>query len=114
MNCVCPGTTDTPWIDRPLKQAGDPVAERAALTARQPYGRLVKCEGVAAAIAYLASPAAGANTGVSTDVDGGFSALRVPAPDAHDDALMSLNVLRCGLPGGCLDGSRRFRLVRLL
>src|SRR5215470_5605764 len=60
VNCVNPGTADTPWVGRLLAAADDPAAERAALAARQPTGRLVTAEEVAAAIAYLASPLAGA------------------------------------------------------
>ena len=59
VNCVNPGTADTPWVRRLLDAAADPEAERAALRARQPMGRLVSAEEVAAAIAYLASPLAG-------------------------------------------------------
>ena len=58
VNCVNPGTADTPWIGRLLDQADDPAAERAALNARQPMGRLVTAEEVAAGIAFLASPLA--------------------------------------------------------
>jgi 2-keto-3-deoxy-L-fuconate dehydrogenase len=83
VNCVNPGTVDTPWVTRLLNAAPDPEAERAALTARQPTGRLVSAEEVAAAIAYLASPAAGAVTGTALAVDGGMSGLRLrPAPPA--------------------------------
>jgi NAD(P)-dependent dehydrogenase (short-subunit alcohol dehydrogenase family) len=39
VNAVNPGTTDTPWIDSLLATTADPVAERAALEARQPHGR---------------------------------------------------------------------------
>jgi NAD(P)-dependent dehydrogenase (short-subunit alcohol dehydrogenase family) len=53
VNCVNPGTADTPWVSRLLSAAADPVAERAALEQRQPHGRLVSAEEVAAAIAYL-------------------------------------------------------------
>ena len=53
-----------------------PQAERAALSARQPMGRLVTAEEVAAAIAYLASPLAGATTGTALAVDGGMQGLR--------------------------------------
>jgi 2-keto-3-deoxy-L-fuconate dehydrogenase len=76
VNCVNPGTVDTPWVGRLLDAAPDPGAERAALTARQPMGRLVTAEEVAAAIAYLASPLAGATTGTALAVDGGMSGLR--------------------------------------
>ena len=59
-----------------LDAAPDPRSERAALTARQPMGRLVTAEEVAAAIAYLVSPLAGATTGTALAVDGGMSGLR--------------------------------------
>jgi 2-keto-3-deoxy-L-fuconate dehydrogenase len=77
VNCVNPGTADTPWIGRLLAKAADPVAERAALEARQPTGRLVSADEVAAAIAYLASPLASATTGTSLAVDGGMQGLRL-------------------------------------
>ena len=41
VNAVNPGTADTPWVARLLDVAPDPSAERAALEARQPHGRLV-------------------------------------------------------------------------
>ncbi|WP_367127446.1 SDR family NAD(P)-dependent oxidoreductase [Saccharothrix sp. HUAS TT1] len=77
VNCVNPGTADTPWVARLLDRADDPEAERAALTARQPMGRLVTADEVAAAIAYLASPLSGSTTGTDLAVDGGMSGLRV-------------------------------------
>jgi len=77
VNCVTPGTVDTPWVGRLLDAASDPAAERAALEARQPTGRLVSAEEVAAAIVYLASPLAGATTGVALAVDGGMTGLRL-------------------------------------
>jgi 2-keto-3-deoxy-L-fuconate dehydrogenase len=77
VNCVTPGTADTPWIARLLQAAPDPEAERAALTARQPMGRMVSAEEVAAGIAYLASPLASAVTGTALAVDGGMSGLRL-------------------------------------
>jgi NAD(P)-dependent dehydrogenase (short-subunit alcohol dehydrogenase family) len=78
VNSVDPGTADTPWIGRLLSRAEDPDAERAALEARQPHGRLVSAEEVAHAVAYLASPTAGSTTGTSLVVDGGLSSLRLP------------------------------------
>ncbi|MEO3870383.1 SDR family oxidoreductase [Nonomuraea sp. B12E4] len=77
VNCVNPGTADTPWVGRLLDAAPDPEAERAALNARQPMGRLVSAEEVAAAIAYLAGPEAGATTGTALAVDGGMQGLRL-------------------------------------
>ncbi|TDV53763.1 SDR family NAD(P)-dependent oxidoreductase [Actinophytocola oryzae] len=81
VNCVCPGTADTPWVGRLLDAAADPVAERAALEARQPMGRLVTADEVGHAIAYLASPLSGSTTGTALAVDGGMNGLR-PRPRA--------------------------------
>jgi 2-keto-3-deoxy-L-fuconate dehydrogenase len=80
VNCVNPGTADTPWIGRLLSSAADPAAERAALEARQPHGRLVSAAEVAGAVAYLASPRSGSTTGVDLAVDGGMQALRLRPP----------------------------------
>lgn len=77
VNCVNPGTADTPWVARLLDAADDPEEERAALDARQPMGRLVTADEVAAAIVYLASPAAGSVTGTALAVDGGMAGLRL-------------------------------------
>ncbi|HZD97137.1 MAG TPA: SDR family oxidoreductase [Micromonosporaceae bacterium] len=78
VTCVAPGTVDTPWVARLLSRADDPAAEKAQLAARQPTGRLVSADEVAAAVLYLASPSAGATTGMSLAVDGGMSGLRLP------------------------------------
>ena len=80
VNCVSPGTADTPWVSRLLAKAADPDAERAALVARQPHGRLVSAEEVASAVCYLAGPASGSTTGVDLVVDGGLKSLRLPSP----------------------------------
>lgn len=77
VNCVNPGTADTPWVGRLLDSASDPAAERAALEARQPHGRLVSPEEVADAVAYLAGPRASSTTGVALAVDGGMQNLRL-------------------------------------
>ena len=76
VNCVNPGTADTPWVDRLLSQADDPVAERTALNARQPMGRLVTADEVASAVCFLASPLQASTTGASLAVDGGMDGLR--------------------------------------
>ena len=77
VNCVSPGTADTPWVERLLSASDDPDAERAALESRQPHGRLVSASEVADAVAYLASPRSGSTTGTSIAVDGGMDALRL-------------------------------------
>lgn len=79
VNCVSPGTVATPFVDRMLQNFPDPVAERAALDARQATGRMVTPEEVAGAVAYLASPMSGSTTGSALDVDGGMAHLR-PRP----------------------------------
>lgn len=81
VNAVNPGTADTPWVARLLDSAPDPAAERAALEARQPHGRLVSADEVAGAVLYLVSPLSGSTTGTFIEVDGGMSGLRLrPAP----------------------------------
>jgi 2-keto-3-deoxy-L-fuconate dehydrogenase len=77
VTAVNPGTADTPWVARLLDAAPEPAAERAALEARQPIGRMVSAQEVAGAIAYLASPLSGATTGTALAVDGGMSGLRL-------------------------------------
>jgi len=77
VNCVSPGTVSTPFVERMLQQFPDPVAERAALDARQATGRMVTPEEVAGAILYLASPRSGSTTGTALEVDGGVTHLRV-------------------------------------
>ncbi len=77
VNCVNPGTADTPWVQRLLASAPDPAAELAALNARQPHGRLVSAAEVAAAVLYLAGPAAASTAGTMLEVDGGMHSLRL-------------------------------------
>jgi 2-keto-3-deoxy-L-fuconate dehydrogenase len=77
VNAVNPGTADTPWVGRLLDSAPDPAAERAALEARQPHGRLVSAEEIAQAVLYLASPRAGSTNGTEIAVDGGMAGLRL-------------------------------------
>lgn len=74
VNCLCPGTVDSPWVGRLLDQADNPVTERAALVARQPMGRLGTPEEVAAAALYLASDDAAFITGTGLVIDGGWTA----------------------------------------
>jgi 2-keto-3-deoxy-L-fuconate dehydrogenase len=79
VNCVSPGTADTPWVQRLLASTDDPDGEMARLSARQPTGRLVTADEIANAIAYLASPRSGSVTGTSLSVDGGMAGFQLPS-----------------------------------
>jgi NAD(P)-dependent dehydrogenase (short-subunit alcohol dehydrogenase family) len=71
VNCVCPGTIDTPWVHRLIQESGEDIA---ALQARQPMGRLGTPEEVADAIYYLAAPISSFATGSTLVLDGGLTA----------------------------------------
>jgi NAD(P)-dependent dehydrogenase (short-subunit alcohol dehydrogenase family) len=74
INCIAPGTVDTPWIARITAGYDDPEAARTAMKARQPHGRLVTPEEIAAMAAYLASTEAASVVGAAMLVDGGVTA----------------------------------------
>jgi 2-keto-3-deoxy-L-fuconate dehydrogenase len=74
VNAVCPGTTDTPWMDRVARLAPDPEQARKEFAARQPMGRMGRPEEIAAAIEFLASGRASFITGTTLLVDGGWTA----------------------------------------
>jgi meso-butanediol dehydrogenase/(S,S)-butanediol dehydrogenase/diacetyl reductase len=73
VNCLCPGTIDTPSLARRIAALADPVEARKNFIARQPMGRFGTAEEIAEAALYLVSPEAGFVTGVAFAVDGGFS-----------------------------------------
>ncbi len=79
VNCVCPGTIDTPWVGRMVQSYPDPDEARRKMVARQPIGRLGTAEEIAQAILYLASPQASFATGSALVIDGGFTAFKLPA-----------------------------------
>jgi NAD(P)-dependent dehydrogenase (short-subunit alcohol dehydrogenase family) len=72
VNCVCPGPTETPMLDRFFGATADPAATRQAFEQMQVHGRMVRAEEIADAIAYLASPGAASTTGHALVVDGGY------------------------------------------
>jgi NAD(P)-dependent dehydrogenase (short-subunit alcohol dehydrogenase family) len=74
INCIAPGTVDTPWVERITQNYDDPQAARQAMNDRQPHGRLVSPEEVAAMAVYLASDEAGSTNGSVMVVDGGWTA----------------------------------------
>jgi NAD(P)-dependent dehydrogenase (short-subunit alcohol dehydrogenase family) len=71
VNCICPGTVDSPWVRRLVADAGE---SWDALLARQPMGRLGSPEEIAEAVMYVASDAAAFMTGSAIVIDGGLSA----------------------------------------
>lgn len=76
VNCVSPGTVESPWVQRLVAATDDPDATYAALRKRQPMGELVSCETVADAVLYLAAPTT-FTTGIDLLVDGGISGIRI-------------------------------------
>lgn len=74
VNCIAPGTVDTPWIARITSGYDDPGEARATMQARQPHGRFVQPEEIAAMAAYLASDESGSVVGACMVVDGGMTA----------------------------------------
>ncbi|HZV75318.1 MAG TPA: SDR family oxidoreductase [Conexibacter sp.] len=71
VNCVCPGTVDSPWVRRLVAEAGESLD---ALRARQPMGRLGTPREVADAVLYLAEDASAFSTGSVLTLDGGLTA----------------------------------------
>lgn len=74
VNCVCPGTSETPLVRAAVNRAPDPAAARRALEEIRPLNRLGTPEEIAAAVLFLASSEAGYATGAILSVDGGYTA----------------------------------------
>ena len=74
VNCIAPGTVDTPWISRITSGYDDPEEARANMQARQPHGRFVTPEEIAAMAAYLAADESASVIGACMIVDGGVTA----------------------------------------
>jgi NAD(P)-dependent dehydrogenase (short-subunit alcohol dehydrogenase family) len=73
VNCLCPGTIDTPSLGQRLSAFPDPAEARKNFLARQPMGRFGTPEEIAEAALFLVSPQAGFVTGLAFAIDGGFS-----------------------------------------
>jgi 2-keto-3-deoxy-L-fuconate dehydrogenase len=71
VNCICPGTVDSPWVRRLIDEAGESID---ALRTRQRLGRLGTVEEIAHCVLYAASDEAGFMTGSAIVIDGGLSA----------------------------------------
>ncbi len=74
VNCICPGSIDTPWVDRLLEGAEDPAGLRAEIVARQPMKRLGTAEEIAKGVAFLAGDDSSFTTGSALVLDGGWTA----------------------------------------
>jgi len=74
VNCVCPGTTETPLVKAAVERAPDPAAARRALEEVRPANRLGRPEEIAAGILYLASDESPYATGSILSIDGGYTA----------------------------------------
>jgi 2-keto-3-deoxy-L-fuconate dehydrogenase len=76
INCICPGTVDTPFVEGYLEKYHQHEKEkvRSELNQRQPIGRLGRPEEVASLALYLASDAAGYVQGSIVTIDGGWTA----------------------------------------
>ena len=76
VNCICPGTVDTPFVEGYLEKYHKHEKEsvREQLNQRQPIGRLGRPEEIAYLALYLASSEASFTTGSVITVDGGWTA----------------------------------------
>jgi len=76
VNCVCPGTVDSPFVEGYLEEFHKHEKEkvRAELHARQPIGRMGKPEEIAHMVLYLCSNEAEFVTGSILTIDGGWMA----------------------------------------
>ena len=73
VNCVCPGTVDTPSLAERINAFADPVQARKDFINRQPMGRLATAEEIAETFVYLVSDESSFMTGQAVFVDGGMS-----------------------------------------
>jgi meso-butanediol dehydrogenase / (S,S)-butanediol dehydrogenase / diacetyl reductase len=73
VNCVCPGTTATPSLERRIQAFADPEKARADFILRQPMGRLGSDEEIASAILFAASDEAAFMNGAAIAIDGGMT-----------------------------------------
>jgi NAD(P)-dependent dehydrogenase (short-subunit alcohol dehydrogenase family) len=74
VNCLCPGRTLTPLVEKVINEAQDPESTRRALEEDRPLERMGRPEEIAAGILYLASDESPYATGSILSIDGGYTA----------------------------------------
>lgn len=76
VNCICPGTVDSPFVEGYLEKYHQHEKEkvRLELNQRQPIGRLGRPEEIASLVLYLCSDEAAFVTGSVVAIDGGWTA----------------------------------------
>ncbi|MGA2045324.1 MAG: SDR family oxidoreductase [Roseiarcus sp.] len=74
VNCVCPSVTRTPLLEGRLATLPNGEEVLRSYAERHPLGRVLTPRDIAAAIAFVASPAATGITGVALPVDAGIGA----------------------------------------
>lgn len=80
VNCVCPGTVDTPMFRWSASLDANPESVIKACESMHPVGRLGQPNEIAEIIAFLLTDSASFVTGTAIDVDGGLLALIGGAP----------------------------------
>jgi len=73
VNSICPGTVDSPSLQKRLEALPDPAAARRDFTARQPMKRFGRPDEIAYAVLFLCSDESSFITGTEIIVDGGMS-----------------------------------------
>jgi NAD(P)-dependent dehydrogenase (short-subunit alcohol dehydrogenase family) len=81
VNCVCPGTVDTPMFRWTASLDPNPESVVKACEEMHPIGRIARPEEVAEVIAFLLTDAASFVTGTEIDVDGGLLAVIGGSPN---------------------------------
>lgn len=74
INCVCPGSVDTPMLRNEMEEMGGAEAVWGLFEEKHPLGRIAGPDEIASAVLFLASDEAAFITGAAIPVDGGITA----------------------------------------
>jgi NAD(P)-dependent dehydrogenase (short-subunit alcohol dehydrogenase family) len=81
VNCVCPGTVDTPMVRKIIEADRNPAALERVLNRMHPLGRIARTEEIGEVAAFLASDRASFMTGSVVTVDGGLMVPLAGSPE---------------------------------